>query len=83
MLKMKCLSCEQNVRIPQAPKMGLLVKCPHCKARLKVVGTRPVELDFDDEEYEIPEKEEPDKPWRRIRGAKYDLPNLGDNEDEE
>jgi lysine biosynthesis protein LysW len=41
-----CISCDEPIRMPQAPKMGMLVTCADCGAELEIVWLDPLELDW-------------------------------------
>lgn len=44
-----CIECDTEIEIAGRARLGLKVICPSCGARLEVVGTNPVEVDWADE----------------------------------
>ena len=48
----ECISCGTEIKFSAQPKMGTLVSCSDCDAKLEVVWLDPVELDwpFDDDD---------------------------------
>ena len=56
----KCLSCDEEIRILRSPKMGMLVTCADCGAELEVVWLDPLELDwpFIDDDWDEEEEDE-------------------------
>jgi lysine biosynthesis protein LysW len=54
----RCPHCEKRIYFPEMPDIGDIVECQFCKARLEVVGLRPIELDWLWEEEEEEEEEE-------------------------
>ena len=47
-----CPDCDEQVTLRGPIALGRLVSCPNCGARLEIVETVPVELDFADEDEE-------------------------------
>ncbi len=49
-----CPSCDDDIYLPRSPRLGEIVACPNCGARLEVVDVNPLELDWplDDEDEE-------------------------------
>ncbi len=41
-----CPSCDEDIYLPRAPRLGTFVACPNCGVRLEVVDENPVELDW-------------------------------------
>jgi lysine biosynthesis protein LysW len=41
-----CPECGAHVHFRRPPRLGQRARCPKCGARLEVVGTVPVELDW-------------------------------------
>lgn len=41
-----CPSCDEDVQLKGAPKIGQQVVCPHCEVTLEVIDTDPLELDW-------------------------------------
>ena len=54
-----CLSCDEEIRIPRSPKIGMLVTCADCGAEFEVVWLDPLELDwpFIDDDWDEEEDE--------------------------
>ncbi|MBC7238048.1 MAG: lysine biosynthesis protein LysW, partial [Chloroflexi bacterium] len=49
-----CPDCDEEVFFSTKPKLGQIVYCPSCDARLEVVEVDPLELDWalgEDDEY--------------------------------
>jgi|YNPBryBLVA2012_1023415.scaffolds.fasta_scaffold05919_5 alpha-aminoadipate carrier protein LysW len=46
-----CLSCGEEIHLPERVEVGQRLNCPYCRAELEVIGTDPVELDWAYEEY--------------------------------
>ncbi len=67
MMKVECPSCEEYLKINQRLKVGQQIKCRYCFALLKVIGLDPTELDWEDEEYEVPDLKADRRPWRKDR----------------
>jgi lysine biosynthesis protein LysW len=44
-----CIECDTEIALAGRPRLGLKLTCPSCGARLEVVGTNPVEVDWADE----------------------------------
>ena len=47
-----CPGCDEDIRFPGRPRLGQLVTCHRCGARLEVIDVGPLELDwiFEDED---------------------------------
>jgi lysine biosynthesis protein LysW len=58
----KCPLCGEKIKFTNKPHINQSVICPACDAELKVVGLRPLSLDwpYDDEEYFDYDDEEED-----------------------
>ena len=59
MENVKCLACDEDIRIIRSPRMGTLVTCAECGAELEVVWLDPLELDwpFIDDDWDEEEDE--------------------------
>ena len=55
-----CPGCDENVYIAGKPKMGQKITCKECEARLVVISTDPLELDFpyEDEREELDDEDD-------------------------
>ena len=53
-----CISCDEEIRLRQYPKMGMLVTCAKCGAELEIVWLDPLELEwpFIDDDWEEEEE---------------------------
>ena len=51
-MKANCISCQEMVNVGNNPRLGDVVTCPKCDARLEVVWLEPLELDWPADEYE-------------------------------
>ncbi len=51
-MKANCISCQEMVNTGNHPRLGDIVACPKCDARLEVVWLDPLELDWPADEYE-------------------------------
>jgi lysine biosynthesis protein LysW len=47
-----CVECDEEIEIDGRPRLGQILICPSCHARLEVVSTNPVEVDWADDEDE-------------------------------
>jgi len=54
-----CLGCDEDIRFPGRPRLGQMVTCHRCGARLEVIDVNPLELDwvFDDDDTDEDELE--------------------------
>ena len=42
----KCIACTKNVDLGDAPRKGMMVKCPYCGIKLEVIRITPPLLDW-------------------------------------
>jgi alpha-aminoadipate carrier protein LysW len=63
-----CPECDFNLNLKK-PKLGQRVVCQNCRAQLRIVNLRPIELDWSEEE-QIEEEEEED--WGSGRKKRND-----------
>lgn len=50
-MKANCISCQEMIDLGVNPRLGDLVSCPKCDARLEVTWLSPLELDWPADEY--------------------------------
>ena len=56
-----CPSCDEDVNVPGKVRLGAVIVCPRCAARLEVISTAPLELDWAFDEADELEDEEADE----------------------
>jgi lysine biosynthesis protein LysW len=47
-----CPSCDETIHFSRVPKLGRKVMCPECGESLEVVDLEPLELDFEEDDYD-------------------------------
>jgi lysine biosynthesis protein LysW len=50
-----CIECDEELELAGRPRLGQMLICTSCRARLEVVSTNPLEVDWaedEDEEWE-------------------------------
>lgn len=41
-----CPACDRNIKVPNRPRIGQKLVCPHCDTDLEVIEVDPLELDW-------------------------------------
>lgn len=41
-----CLDCDHQIEVGRGSKVGQHVKCPYCEAKLEIINTDPLKLDW-------------------------------------
>ncbi len=57
-MKANCISCQAMVDAGSHPRLGDILICPKCDARLEVIWLDPLELDWPADEYEDDDEDE-------------------------
>ena len=45
-MRANCISCQEMINLGTNPRLGDMVSCPKCDARLEVTWLSPLELDW-------------------------------------
>lgn len=56
-MKANCISCQEMINLGNNPRLGDIVSCPKCDARLEITWTNPLELDWPADEYDYDDDE--------------------------